>query len=268
MNTLFIANLLFSIGAFCVLVSKRNWFLATVALLSMLIYGYGLFVHGVPSDDTLKYMLYCEERYTPEKAMASSYGAIVSLIMTSLMMSTYPWLKRWALFIWFALLMIIGVITGIMSPLGAFEGLYGTCCAIMTFLAQMLGLSYLEVCCLENIYIHSLLPTLFAIPAVYTGSKNLLRGHRKSTLAAGISFLNFTMCFVFTAFIWNHYIHLSMQKAAQLCVEELQFLGRMLLCKGWAGYVCANMLIFVGAFLLSAFISWLLYRWTKQYDKE
>lgn len=260
MNTLYIINLLVAIVASAILIYKRHWFLALVAVCATAIYAYGIIHSGTPQMKELANMLYCEERYTEAKAVASVYGSIASLIMTSMMMSLFPWIKRWALFLWFALFLIIGMIAGIMSPLGIAEGTYGICCAIMTMLAQMLGLSYMTVCCIENIYIHSLLPTLFAIPAAYVGFKNFTNNN--GLIASTFAITHLAIDAVMTATIWCHYIHLPLHEAASLCVKELQVIGNAV-APGWAGYVAINIAIFVVIFLTDSFISWLLYRWNK-----
>lgn len=258
---LYIINILVAIVALMILIKKRQWILALVAVCCATLYVYGVFFNGIPDMKTLCHMLYCEERYTETKAIASVYGSISSLIMTNFMMALFPWFKRWTLFIWFILFVLIGIITGIMSPLGITEGNYGICCAIMTMLAQMLGLSYLVTCCIENIYIHSLLPSIFAFPAAYVGLK-IITTNEKGIFPAIVAISHFVIDALITYVIWNHYIHLSMKAAAQLCVEELQMAGR-LIAPGWSGYVAINIIIFVIIFLCDAFMSWLLYRWTK-----
>lgn len=265
MESLYIINLLTACFATAVLVWKRHWILAFVAGGSMLVYAYGLIHSGTPSMTELCHMLYCEERYTESKSIASVYGSIASLIMTSIMMALFPWLKRWTLFVWFGLFVLIGIIAGAMSPMGIAEGSYGICCGIMTMLAQMLGLTYLVTCCVENIYIHSLLPTLFAVPAAYIGTKIIMGGGKQRCLAAIVAVCHFLLDASIWLIVWNHYIHLSMKAAAQLCVDELQALGHFI-APGWAGYVAANILIFVVLFLGDAFLSWVLYRWVKHYE--
>lgn len=103
MEFLYILNLLAAIIASVVLICKRHWILAFVAVCATAIYAYGIIHSGVPQMTELANMLYFEERYTEAKAIASVYGSIASLIMTSIMMSLFPWIKRWALFLWLVL---------------------------------------------------------------------------------------------------------------------------------------------------------------------
>ena len=266
MELLYIINLLTAIFASVVLICKRHWILAFVAVCATAIYAYGIIHSGIPQMKELANMLYFEEHYTEAKAFASVYGSIASLIMTSIMMSLFPWIKRWALFLWFAFSLIIGMITGIMSPLGIAEGTYGICCAIMTMLAQMLGISYMAACCIENIYIHSLLPTLFAIPAAYVGFRNIVL-NKDGYVAALLSITHLLIDAVMTILIWNHYIHLTMHEATHLCVRELQTIGKVI-APGSSGYVAINLVIFVAIFLTDAFLSWILYRWNKNHELE
>ena len=264
MEFLYIINLLAAIIASAVLIFKRHWILACAAVSATAIYAYGIIHSGIPQMTELCNVLFCQERYTEPKAIASVYGCLTSLIMTSVMMALYPWLKRWAVFIWFFFFLIIGVITGIMSPLGVAEGSYGICCAIMTVLAQMMGISYAVACCIENIYIHSLLPTLFAIPAAYIGIKNIING--KGVIASIITITHFIIDAIITIVIWNHYIHLSIQAATSLCVTELQTVGKMI-APGWAGYIAINIIVFIVIFLGDALLSWMLFRWVKHIEE-
>lgn len=264
MEFLYILNLLAAIIASVVLICKRHWILAFVAVCATAIYAYGILHSGIPQMKELANMLYCEERYTEAKAIASVYGSIASLIMTSIMMSLFPWIKRWALFLWFALFLIIGMITGIMSPLGLTEGTYGICCAIMTILAQILNITYMAACYIENIYIHSLLPTLFVIPAAYVGFRNIVQ-NKDGYVAAFWAITHLSINSVMTILIWNHYIHLTMHEATDLCVRELQTVGKVI-APGWSGYVAINLIIFVALFLLDALLSWILYRWNKNHE--
>lgn len=265
MEFLYIINLLAAIIASAVLIFKRHWILACAAVSATAIYAYGIIHSGIPQMTELCNVLFCQERYTEPKAIASVYGCLTSLIMTSVMMALYPWLKRWAVFIWFLLFITTGVITGIMSPLGVAEGTYSICCAIMTVLAQMMGISYEVACCIENIYIHSLLPTLFAIPAAYIGIKNIING--KGVIASTITITHFIIDAIITIVIWNHYIHLSIQAATSLCVTELQTVGKMI-APGWAGYITINVIVFIGIFLGDALLSWILFRWVKHFEKN
>ena len=264
MEFLYIINILATILASVVLIYKRHWILAFVAVCTTAIYAYGILHSGIPNMTELANMLYCEERYSEAKAVASVYGSIASLIMTSIMMSLFPLLKRWALFLWLALFLTIGIITGIMSPLGIAEGTYGICCAIMTMLSQMLGIPYMAACCIENIYIHSLLPTLFAIPAAYVGLRNVVQS-KDGYVAALLAITHLSINAVMTILIWNHYIHLTMHEATDLCVRELQTVGKVI-APGWSGYVAINLIIFVAIFLFDALLSWILYRWNKNHE--
>lgn len=132
-------------------------------------------------------------------------------------------------------------------------------------LAQMLGITYMAACCIENIYIHSILPTLFAIPAAYVGFRNIL--NKDGFVAALLAITHLTINAVTTILIWNHYIHLTMHEATDLCVRELQAIGKVI-APGWSGYVAINLIIFVALFLFDALLSWILYRWNKEQEQK
>lgn len=67
MEFLYIINLLAAILASFILISKRHWLLAFVAICATAIYTYGILQLGIPQMKELGNMLYCEERYTEAK---------------------------------------------------------------------------------------------------------------------------------------------------------------------------------------------------------
>ncbi len=259
MQILIILNFLTAFVAAVVLTWKRHFIFAGIAWLLTLLYGYGIYHAGLNISDKLVYMLWCEERYSPSKAYPAAMGAYLALLFTNVAAILYPWLKRWAVFLGVGFLLLASFIVSVYSPLGMIEGLYGICCALMTIFALMTGMTYLDVCTLENIYIHSLLPTLFAIPAVVVS----MRGYMKKKQPFALPFLLSSIYFLFNAMmtfaVWQHYMGLSLKAAGQKCVQELQTLS----FHSWDGYVMLNIFVFVVIFLADALVSWLLYRYAK-----
>lgn len=259
MQILIILNFLTVFVAAVVLSWKRHFIFAGIAWLLTLLYGYGIYHAGLDVSDKLVYMLWCEERYSPAKAYPSVMGSYLALLLTNVAAILYPWLKRWAVFLWFGFLLLSSFIVGFYSPLGMIEGLYGICCAIMTIFALMTGMTYLGVCTLENIYIHSLLPTLFAIPAVIVSVKCYAKDSRCFVLPLLLSSIYFLLNIMMTFVVWQHYIGLPLKEAGQKCVQELLALS----FHSWEVYVMLNIFVFVVAFLADGLGSWLLYRYAK-----
>ena len=224
------------------------------------IYGYGIWHAGLDVQNTLVRMLYDEERYTHERAYPSAMGAYQALMLTNVAAALYPWLKRWAVVLCFVFLFFSSVVVSIFSPLDVFEGLYGICCAIMTELALMLGMTYYEVCTFEQIYLHPLLLTLFAIPALVLS----IKGYRSDRKRFAVTLLLSTANFLFNAAanlsVWVHYYGLSLKASAYKCCNELQALSM----HSWNLYVALNVIVFVVLFLADATASWLLYRYVKK----
>lgn len=261
MNVLIILNLLTAIVAFVVLCRKRHFLFALVALFCVVLDGYGIWNAGIHIDDEICKMLQDEETYGRDKAHPAALGGWVALMLSNVCLALYPWLKRWAVVLWMLLIVGVGVAVSVFTPLSIIEGLYAVCCAIMCEMTIMTGLTYLEFTVLENIYLHSLLPTIFALPALCVSVRSLKKEHQCSYLPLLLSGTWFVLNLLITVFIWQHYIHLSLEEAGRLCVGELKAMSG----NTWSGYVTVNILIFVIAFLIDAIVSWLLYRYAKHH---
>ena len=262
MNVLIILNFLTAIVALVVLCRKRHILFALVALFCTILYGYGIWHAGINVDEELCQMLHDEEMYGRDKAFPAALGGWMALMLSNVCLALYPWLKRWAVMIWMLMIAGVGVAVSLFTPLNIIEGLYAVCCAIMSEVAIMTGLTYLKACVLENIYLHSLLPTIFALPALWVSIRSLRREHPRylSLLLSGTWFV---LNLIMTIAIWSHYIHLPLEEAGHLCVGELKAISG----NSWSSYVILNILISVIAFLTDAIISWLLYRYAKHQQK-
>jgi len=259
MNYFIILNFLTAIVAFGVLCWKRHFLFALVALFCTILYGYGIWQAGLNVDDEICQMLHDEETYARDKAYPAALGGWMALMLSSVCLTLYPWLKRWAVVIWMLLIAGVGIDVSIYSPLNTMEGLYAVCCAIMCELSLMAGVSYMEFCVLGNIYLQSLLPTVFALPALWVSVRLSSKQHRHKYLPLLLSGTWFVLNLSMTIAVWSHYIHLTLGEACSLCVGELKSMSG----NTWSGYVTINILIFVIFFLIDAIISWLLYRYAK-----
>lgn len=259
MNILIILNFATAIVALVVLVWKRHPFMALVALTCASLYGYGLWHWGLNVDAQICQTLLKEEGYELEKAYPSAIGGWTALMLSNVCLALYPWLKRWAVVLWLLLFLSVGFVVGMASPLGAVEGLYAVCCAIMSELAAIIGLTYLETTVLGNIYLQSLLPTVFAIPAFLVSVRGLIKRQGRRYLPVLLSGVWLALNLLMTIVVWRHYIHLSLGEACSKCVGELKELAG----HTWSGYVMVNIIIFVVAFLIDFLVSWLLYRYAK-----
>ncbi len=264
MSHLVVLNFLTAIVALVVLCWKRHFLFALVALFCVVLYGYGIGHAGIQIDDEVCKMLHDEENYGREKAYPAAMGGWVALLLTNVFLALYPWLKRWAVVLWVVLIAGVGIVVSIYSPLNMTEGLYAVCCAIMCEMALMAGITYMDFCVLGNIYLQSLLPTVFALPALWVSARSFMRGHQHKFLPLLLSATWFVLNLFMTIAVWSHYIHLTLEDACHLCVGELKTMSG----NTWTGYVAINILIFVIAFLTDAIISWLLYRYAKHRSSE
>lgn len=260
MNTLIFLNLLMAIIAFMVLVWKRHPLFAAIALFCVCLYAYGIYNAGFNLEELLCKMIMKEENYESSEALPAAYGGWLTLIISSFCLTLYPWFKRWAVIFWIILFVSIGISVGLYSPLSILEGLYAVCVAIMTEVAVMIGLSYLETCTLENIYLHSLLPSIFALPAFLICLQCILKRGKNHSILFILTGIWFLLHLAITFLVWNHYIGFSLTDAGRKCVIELKSISG----GTWNGYVLVNILIFIVLFLIDAILSWLLYRYTKR----
>ena len=259
MDYLIILNILTAIVAFAVICRKRHFVFAIVALFCTILYGYGIWHTGINVDDELCQKLHDEETYERDIAYPAALGGWMALMLSNVCLALYPWLKRWAVVIWMLLFVGVGIAVSIFTPLNAIEGLYAVCCAIMCELALVTGFSYMDFTVLGNIYLQSLLPTVFALPALWVSIRLLRKGHQHKYLTLLLSGAWFVLNLLMTIAVWSHYIHLTLDEACSLCVGELKAISG----NTWSGYVVINILIFVIVFLADAIISWLLYRFAK-----
>ena len=261
MNVLIVLNFLTAIVALVVLCWKRHFLFALVALFCTILYGYGIWRAGIHVDEELCQLLKDEEKYGRDMAYPAALGGWLALMLSNVCLALYPWLKRWAVVIWMLMIAGVGVAVNLFSPLNNIEGLYAVCCAIMCEIVVVTGQTYVTICTLENIYLHSLLPTVFALPALCVSVRSLRKAQPHHYLPLLLSGAWFVLNLFMTVVVWLHYIHLPLKEACSLCVSELKAISG----PTWYGYVTANILIFVVAFLVDIIISWLLYRYAKHH---
>lgn len=258
MNILITINFVTVVMALGVLFWRRKVVLAVVALFFVLLHGYGMWHAGVDVEDAVCRMLLDVERYPVAKAYPAAMGGWCSFIILNICMALYPWLRHWAVVLFAVLFFVVGGVVSMVSPLNGMEGLYAVCVAIMTEMATMTGQTYLDTCAIENIYLHSLLPTLFALPAFVAAAMAVRR--KGSVWLVVITAIWLLLHVVLTVVVWRHYIDLSLTEASRKCIEELRVMAN----RTWNGYVIVNILIFVVIFLVDALLSWTLYRYVKR----
>ncbi len=259
MAILIMLNFLTALVAALTLTWKRHPIFAAVAWLLTALYGYGIWHAGLDVSDRLVKMICNEENYTSDRAYPSAMGAYLALMLTNVAAMLYPWLKRWAVVLCFVFLFFSSVAVSLFSPLSVFEGLYGICCGIMTELALMLGMTYYAVCTLEQIYLHPLLLTLFALPALVLSIKGFAKDSKRFSLSLLLSAVNFLFNATANIVFWMHYAGPSLKASANKFCNELMALSG----HSWSFYVALNLLVFVILFLADATVSWLLYRYAK-----
>lgn len=133
------------------------------------------------------------------------------------------------------------------------------CCAMMCEFAHMFGIKYLEMCVLEQLYLHPLILVLFALPAFCVSVRGCFFGGRRYAAPLLLSsFLLFVNVAVMVLTWWHYWGPLI--PAGQLCCVELQELSN----HKWTAYVILNIMIFVVAFLIDGILCWLAYGLAKK----
>ncbi len=159
--------------------------------------------------------------------------------------------------LWGFFLLAASALVSAYSPLSVVEGLYGICCALMCEFANMTGLTYLETCVVEQLYLHPFIVMLFAVPALVVSIKRFFFGGNKNVVPLILSALMFAINATIMVVTWMHYWG-PLIPADQLCCRELQEMAS----HSW-DILMLNIMIFVVAFLLDGLICWVIYRYAK-----
>lgn len=259
LGTLVIVNFVAACLCAISLSVKRHPIFATIAWLLTCVYSYGIYRGGIDVEDTLVQMMRNAEGYDEERSAPAVWGGYLALTLTSVAAGLYPWLKRWAVILWGVFLFLASALVSIYSPLCILEGLYAICCAMMCEFAHMFGMKYLEMCVLEQLFLHPLILVLFALPAFLVSVKGYFFGGRRHVAPLLLSSFMLAVNVAIMVVSWWHYWG-ALIPAGQLCCVELQEMAN----HDWNAYVALNIIIFVVASLVDGIICWFVYRFAKR----
>ncbi len=254
-----IANFVAALLCATVLSVKRHPIFAVIAWMLTCVYGYGIYRGGLDVDETLIRMMQNQEGYDEARSVPCNWGGYLALTLTSVAAGLYPWLKRWAVVLWGLFLLLVSSLVSVFSPLSVLESLYGICCSMMSEFAHMFGISYLETCVLEQLYLHPLILVLFALPGFVVSIKGYFINGRRHVAPLLLSAILLAINATIMAASWIHYWG-PLIRAGQMCCVELHELAN----HNWSAYVALNIIIFVIAFLADGIICWLVYRLAKK----
>lgn len=273
----------FSIAASIILVWRRNYVLAPIAICLAAILLYGILNAGLDGVEMPAFHMVVEnEGYiflSPFHAEDTMWGSSVMLSITSIGLTVYPWLKKKTLVMCVGLVFIVvyvirlGVQTNMILtiPTSYMYYPYVLLCAINADLAVMLGISYNAAFIVIFVYLAWLFPVIFALPAFIRLWKGMGELRERSPLYKKAKYRRlYYVCLVWlimnalaTALVWGRFIGISTEECASILVKDTQYLSGVT----GIGFCATNFIVYCAPILTSALFSWILFAITKRQIK-
>ena len=273
----------FSVAASIILVWRRYYVLAPIAICLAVILLYGILNAGLDGVEMPAFHMVVEnEGYiflSPFHAEDTMWGSSVMLSITSIGLTVYPWLKKKTLVMCVGLVFIVvyvirlGVQTNMILtiPTSYLYYPYVLLCAINADLAVMLGISYNAAFIVIFVYLAWLFPVIFALPAFVRSWKGIGELKERSPLYKKAKYRRlYYVCLAWlimnalaTALVWGRFIGISTEECASILVKNTQYLS------GVTGIVffATNFIVYCAPILTSALFSWILFAITKRQIK-
>lgn len=273
----------FSVAASIILVWRRYYVLAPIAIGLAVILLYGLLNAGLDGVEMRAYNMVVEnEGYiflSPFHAEDTMWGSSVMLSITSIGLTVYPWLKKKTLVMCVGLVFIVvyvirlGVQTNMILtiPTSYMYYPYVLLCAINADLAVMLGISYNAAFIVIFVYLAWLFPVIFALPAFIRSWKGMDELKERSPLYKKAKYRRlYYVCLAWlimnalaTALVWGRFIGISTEECASIWVKNTQYLSGVT----GIGFCATNFIVYCAPILTSALFSWILFAITKRQIK-
>lgn len=269
-----------SVVASVILIWRRNYVLAPIAIGLAVMFLYGLFNAGIDGVEMPAYHMVVENEgnifLAPSHAENTMWGSIVILCVTNICLALYPLLKKKTLVIYAILILVVveairyGVHMDVTpaTPISYSYYLYVLLCAVNADLAVMLGISYNAAFILLFVYLVWLLPVIFALPAFVRSWKGMGELKERSPLFKKTKYRRqYYACLTWlimnalaTALVWGRFIGISAEECAEILIKDTQNLSNFI----GMGYFAKNFIVYCAPILASALISWILFAITKQ----
>lgn len=273
----------FSVAASIILVWRRNYVLAPIAICLAVILLYGILNAGLDGVEMPAFHMVVEnEGYiflSPFHAEDTMWGSSVMLSITSIGLTVYPWLKKKTLVMCVGLVFIVvyvirlGVQTNMILtiPTSYLYYPYVLLCAINADLAVMLGISYNAAFIVIFVYLAWLFPVIFALPAFLRSWKGIGELKERSPLSKKAKYRRlYYVCLAWlimnalaTALVWGRFIGISTEECASILVKNTQYLSGVT----GIGFFATNFIVYCAPILTSALFSWILFAITKRQIK-
>lgn len=273
----------FSVAASIILVWRRHYVLAPIAIGLAAILLYGLFNAGLDGVEMRAYNMVLDNEgiifLSPSHAEYTMWGSMVILAITSICLALYPLLKKKTLVIYAILvLLVVEVIRysvymnmTLSIPTSYLYYPYVLLCAINADLAVMLGISYNAAFIVIFVYLAWLFPVIFALPAFIRSWRGIDALKDRSPLYKTTKYIHlFYICLAWlimnalaTALVWGRFIGIPSEECASILVKDTQYLSGFT----GIGYCATNFIVYCAPILTSAFFSWILFAITKRQIK-
>ena len=269
----------FSVAASIILVWRRHYVLAPIAIGLAAILLYGLFNAGLDGVEMRAYNMVLENEgnifLSPSHAEDTMWGSMVILGITSICLALYPLLKKKTLVIYAILvLLVVEVIRysvymnmTLSIPTSYLYYPYVLLCAINADLAVMLGISYNAAFIVIFVYLAWLFPVIFALPGFIRSWKGMGELKERSPLSKKAKYRRlYYVCLAWlimnalaTALVWGRLIGISTEECASILVKNTQYLSGVT----GIGFFATNFIVYCAPILTSALFSWILFAITK-----
>ena len=273
----------FSVAASIILVWRRYYVLAPIAIGLAVILLYGLLNAGLDGVEMRAYNMVLENEgiifLSPSHAEYTMWGSMVILGITSICLALYPLLKKKTLAIYVILvLLVVEVIRynvqmnmTLYIPTSYLYYPYVLLCAINADLAVMLGISYNAAFIVIFVYLAWLFPVIFALPAFIRSWKGMDELKERSPLYKKAKYRRlYYVCLAWlimnalaTALVWGRFIGISTEECASIWVKNTQYLSGVT----GIGFCATNFIVYCAPILTSALFSWILFAITKRQIK-
>ena len=273
----------FSVAASIILVWRRYYVLAPIAIGLAVILLYGLLNAGLDGVEMRAYNMVLDNEgiifLSPSHAEYTMWGSMVILAITSICLALYPLLKKKTLVIYAILVLLVVEVIRYSVYMNMtlsiptsylyypYVLLYVLLCAINADLAVMLGISYNAAFIVIFVYLAWLFPVIFALPAFIRSWKGMGELKERSPLYKKAKYIRlYYVCLAWlimnalaTALVWGRLIGISTEECASILVKNTQYLSGVT----GIGFFATNFIVYCAPILTSALFSWILFAITK-----
>lgn len=145
---------------------------------------------------------------------------------------------------------------------------YVLLCAINADLAVMLGISYNAAFIVIFVYLAWLFPVIFAQPAFIRSWKGMGELKERSPLSKKAKYRRlYYVCLAWlimnalaAALVWGRFLGIPIEGCAEMMVKDTHYISKFI----GIGYYTANFIVYCAPILTSALFSWILFAITKQ----